>query len=218
MKQDYLVLKNLEKIFRSGKESVTAVDKVNLEVKEGELVTLLGPSGCGKTTALRMISGFELPTSGKIFIDGEDVTTTPPNQRPTTMVFQNYALFPHMNVYQNIAYGLMIHREKEKNIRERTENIMNLVGLKGLNSRSPAQLSGGQQQRGSLARALIKEPKVLLLDEPLSNLDAKLREQMRLEIKELQARLKITTLYVTHDQTEALAISDFIAVMDQGRL
>jgi len=218
MKQDYLVLKDLVKIFRSGKESVTAVDKVNLEVKEGELVTLLGPSGCGKTTALRMISGFELPTSGKIFIDGEDVTTTPPNQRPTTMVFQNYALFPHMTVYQNIAYGLKIHRKAEKDIRERTENTMNLVGLKGLYKRSPAQLSGGQQQRVSLARSLIMEPKVLLLDEPLSNLDAKMRVSTRLEIRRLQQRLGITSVYVTHDQEEAMTLSDRVVIMNAGKI
>ena len=218
MKQDYLVLKNLEKIFRSGKESVTAVDKVNLEVKEGELVTLLGPSGCGKTTALRMISGFELPTSGKIFIDGEDVTTTPPNQRPTTMVFQNYALFPHMTVYQNIAYGLKIHRIAEKDIRQRTEAIMDLVGLKGLNNRSPAQLSGGQQQRVSLARSLIMEPKVLLLDEPLSNLDAKMRVSTRLEIRKIQQRVGITSVYVTHDQEEAITLSDRVVIMKAGKI
>jgi len=218
MKQDYLVLKNLVKIFGSGKDTVIAVDKVNLEVKEGELVTLLGPSGCGKTTALRMISGFELPTSGKIFIDGEEVTTTPPNQRPTTMVFQNYALFPHMTVYQNLAYGLKIHREKEKNIRERTETIMNLVGLKGLNNRSPAQLSGGQQQRVSLARSLIMEPKVLLLDEPLSNLDAKLRVSTRLEIRKLQKRIGITSIYVTHDQEEAMTLSDQVVIMNAGKI
>jgi len=218
MKQDYLVLKNLVKIFGSGKDTVIAVNNVNLEVKEGELVTLLGPSGCGKTTALRMISGFELPTSGQIFIDGEEVTTTPPNQRPTTMVFQNYALFPHMTVYQNIAYGLKIHREKEKNIRERTETIMNLVGLKGLNNRSPAQLSGGQQQRVSLARSLIMEPKVLLLDEPLSNLDAKLRVSTRLEIRKLQKRIGITSIYVTHDQEEAMTLSDRVVIMNAGKI
>ncbi|MCG2821697.1 MAG: ABC transporter ATP-binding protein, partial [Candidatus Atribacteria bacterium] len=218
MKQDYLVLKNLVKIFGSGKDTVIAVDKVNLEVKEGELVTLLGPSGCGKTTALRMISGFELPTSGKIFIDGEEVTTTPPNQRPTTMVFQNYALFPHMTVYQNIAYGLKIHREKEKNIRERTETIINLVGLKGLNDRSPAQLSGGQQQRVSLARSLIMEPKVLLLDEPLSNLDAKMRVSTRLEIRKIQQRVGITSVYVTHDQEEAMTLSDRVVIMNAGKI
>jgi iron(III) transport system ATP-binding protein len=218
MKQDYLVLKNLVKIFGSKKDIVRAVDKVNLEVKEGELVTLLGPSGCGKTTALRMISGFELPTSGQIFIDGEEVTTTPPNQRPTTMVFQNYALFPHMTVYQNIAYGLKIHREKEKNIRERTEDIMNLVGLKGLNDRSPAQLSGGQQQRVSLARSLIMEPKVLLLDEPLSNLDAKMRVSTRLEIRKIQQRVGITSVYVTHDQEEAMTLSDRVVIMNAGKI
>ena len=218
MKQDYLVLKNLVKIFGSGKDTVIAVNNVNLEVKEGELVTLLGPSGCGKTTALRMISGFELPTSGQIFIDGEEVTTTPPNQRPTTMVFQNYALFPHMTVYQNIAYGLKIHREKEKNIRERTETIMNLVGLKGLNNRSPSQLSGGQQQRVSLARSLIMEPKVLLLDEPLSNLDAKLRVSTRLEIRKLQKRIGITSIYVTHDQEEAMTLSDQVVIMNAGKI
>jgi len=218
MKQDYLVLKDLEKIFGSGRETVTAVDNVNLEVKEGELVTLLGPSGCGKTTALRMISGFELPTSGKVFIDGEDVTTTPPNQRPTTMVFQNYALFPHMTVFENIAYGLKIHREKEKNIREKTENTMNLVGLRGLNNRSPAQLSGGQQQRVSLARSLIMEPKVLLLDEPLSNLDAKMRVSTRLEIRKLQQRIGITSIYVTHDQEEAMTLSDRVVIMNAGKI
>ena len=218
MKQDYLVLKDLVKIFGSGKDTVIAVDKVNLEVKEGELVTLLGPSGCGKTTALRMISGFELPTSGKVFIDGEDVTTTPPNQRPTTMVFQNYALFPHMTVYQNIAYGLKIHREAEKDIRERTEKTINLVGLKGLHDRSPSQLSGGQQQRVSLARSLIMEPKVLLLDEPLSNLDAKMRVSTRLEIRKLQQRIGITSIYVTHDQEEAMTLSDRVVIMNAGKI
>ncbi len=218
MKQDYLVLKNLVKIFGSGKDTVIAVDNVNLEVKEGELVTLLGPSGCGKTTALRMISGFELPTSGQIFIDGEEVTATPPNQRPTTMVFQNYALFPHMTVFENISYGLRIHRETEKNIRERTENTMNLVGLKGLRDRSPAQLSGGQQQRVSLARSLIMEPKVLLLDEPLSNLDAKMRVSTRLEIRRLQQRIGITSIYVTHDQEEAMTLSDRVVIMNAGKI
>ncbi len=218
MKQDFLLLKDLVKIFGGGRELTIAVDKVNLEVKEGELVTLLGPSGCGKTTTLRMISGFELPTSGKIFIDGEDVTNTPPNQRPTTMVFQNYALFPHMTVYENIAYGLKIHGEKEKNIRTRTEKIMNLVGLKGLESRSPAQLSGGQQQRVSLARSLIMEPKVLLLDEPLSNLDAKMRVSTRLEIRKLQQRIGITSIYVTHDQEEAMTLSDRIVIMNAGKI
>jgi iron(III) transport system ATP-binding protein len=211
MKQDYLVLENLVKIFESGKSALTAVDNVSVKVKEGELVTLLGPSGCGKTTTLRMIAGFEIPTSGKIFIEGKEVSMIPPNQRPTTMVFQNYALFPHMTVFENISYGLKIRKESAKNIKEKTEKIINLVGLEGLSKRSPAHLSGGQQQRVSLARSLIMEPKVLLLDEPLSNLDAKLRVSTRLEIRRLQQRVGITSVYVTHDQEEAMNfVADFI--------
>ena len=218
MRQDYLVLKSLVKIFGSGENAFTAVDNVDIEVQEGELVTLLGPSGCGKTTTLRMISGFELPTSGEIRIDGEDVSTTPPNQRPTTMVFQNYALFPHLTVFENIAYGLKIRRESAENIRKQTEEIMLLVGLEGLAERSPAQLSGGQQQRVSLARSLVMEPKVLLLDEPLSNLDAKLRVSTRLEIRKLQQRVGITSVYVTHDQEEAMTLSDRVVIMHQGKI
>ncbi len=218
MKTDYLVLSNLVKVFGSGDQSVIAVDDVNLEVEEGELVTLLGPSGCGKTTTLRMIAGFEIPTSGDILIDGESVKVTPPNKRPTTMVFQNYALFPHMTVAENISYGLKIHHEPAKTIREQTEKVMNLVGLSGLGDRSPAQLSGGQQQRVSLARSLIMEPKVLLLDEPLSNLDAKLRVSTRLEIRKLQQRIGITSVYVTHDQEEAMTLSDRVVIMHEGRI
>ncbi len=218
MKTDYLVLSNLVKVFSSGDQSVTAVDDVNLEVGEGELVTLLGPSGCGKTTTLRMIAGFEIPTSGDIRVDGESVKVTPPNKRPTTMVFQNYALFPHMTVAENISYGLKIHHEPAKTIRERTEKIMNLVGLSGLGDRPPAQLSGGQQQRVSLARSLIMEPKVLLLDEPLSNLDAKLRVSTRREIRKLQKRIGITSVYVTHDQEEAMTLSDRVVIMHEGRI
>jgi len=218
MRQDYLVLKGLAKVFGTGKDAVTAVDNVNVEVKEGELVTLLGPSGCGKTTTLRMIAGFELPTSGEILIDGEDVSTTPPNRRPTTMVFQNYALFPHLTVFENIAYGLKIRRDSGQNIRKKTGEIMRLVGLKGLGERSPAQLSGGQQQRVSLARSLVMEPKVLLLDEPLSNLDAKLRVSTRLEIRKLQQRVGITSVYVTHDQEEAMTLSDRVVIMHQGKI
>jgi iron(III) transport system ATP-binding protein len=218
MRQDYLVLKGLAKVFGTGKDAVTAVDNVNVEVKEGELVTLLGPSGCGKTTTLRMIAGFELPTSGEILIDGEDVSTTPPNRRPTTMVFQNYALFPHLTVFENIAYGLKIRRDSAQNIRKKTGEIMRLVGLKGLGERSPAQLSGGQQQRVSLARSLVMEPKVLLLDEPLSNLDAKLRVSTRLEIRKLQQRVGITSVYVTHDQEEAMTLSDRVVIMHQGKI
>lgn len=218
MRQDYLVLKRLVKLFGTGQDTVTAVDNVNIEVEEGELVTLLGPSGCGKTTTLRMISGFELPTSGQIFIDGEDVSTTPPNQRPTTMVFQNYALFPHLTVYENISYGLKIRRASAQDIRQQTEKIMALVGLEGFGERSPAQLSGGQQQRVSLARSLVMEPKVLLLDEPLSNLDAKLRVSTRLEIRKLQQRVGITSVYVTHDQEEAMTLSDRVVIMHQGKI
>ena len=218
MKQDYLVLENLVKIFQSGKNALTAVDKVNVKVKEGELVTLLGPSGCGKTTTLRMISGFEIPTSGKIFIDGKEISMIPPNQRPTTMVFQNYALFPHMTVFENISYGLKIHKESAKSIKEKTEKIIGLVDLEGLSKRSPAHLSGGQQQRVSLARSLIMEPKVLLLDEPLSNLDAKLRISTRLEIRKLQQRIGITSVYVTHDQEEAMTLSDRVVIMNEGKI
>jgi iron(III) transport system ATP-binding protein len=218
MKNDFLELKELVKIFGSSKDMVTAVNRVNLKVKEGELVTLLGPSGCGKTTILRMISGFELPSSGQIFIDQEDVTSTPPNKRPTAMVFQNYALFPHMTVAQNIIYGPKIHGESPEIARKRAEEVMKLVGLEKLGNRSPSQLSGGQQQRVSLARSLIMEPKVLLLDEPLSNLDAKLRISMRLEIRKLQQRVGITSIYVTHDQEEAMSLSDRIVILKDGSI
>jgi iron(III) transport system ATP-binding protein len=211
MKQGFLVLNNLVKV-------LNAVDHVDLEVKKGNLVTLLGPSGCGKTTTLRMIAGFELPTSGSIHIDDEDVSTTPPNQRPTTMVFQNYARFPHMTVFENIAYGPKIRRDSANDIRKKTEEIMGLVGLEGLGERSPAQLSGGQQQRVSLARSLIMEPKVLLLDEPLSNLDAKLRVSTRLEIRKIQQRVGITSVYVTHDQEEAMTLSDRVVIMHEGKI
>lgn len=218
MKNDFLELKELVKIFGGGRDTVTAVDRVSLKVKEGELVTLLGPSGCGKTTILRMISGFELPTSGKIYIDGEDITSTPPNKRPTAMVFQNYALFPHMTVSQNIVYGLKIHGESHHAAMGKAERVMKLVGLEKLGHRSPAHLSGGQQQRVSLARSLIMEPKVLLFDEPLSNLDAKLREAMRMEIRKLQQRVGITSIYVTHDQLEAMSLSDRIVILKDGRI
>lgn len=218
MKKDYLVLKNLVKVFGSGEDIVNAVDDVSLEVKEGEFVTLLGPSGCGKTTTLRMISGFELPTSGEILIEGEDISMVPPNKRPTTMVFQNYALFPHMTVFENISYGLRIRRKPDAHVRMDTEETMRLVGLEGLGDRSPAQLSGGQQQRVSLARSLVMQPKVLLLDEPLSNLDAKLRVSTRIEIRKLQQRVGITSVYVTHDQEEAMTLSDRVVIMHQGKI
>lgn len=218
MRQDFLVLKSIVKVFGAGENAFTAVDNVNIDVKEGELVTLLGPSGCGKTTTLRMVAGFELPTSGRILIDGDEVSSTPPNQRPTTMVFQNYALFPHLTVFENISFGLKIRRDSAQDIRKKTEKIMRLVGLEEFEERSPAQLSGGQQQRVSLARSLVMEPKVLLLDEPLSNLDAKLRVSTRLEIRKIQQRVGITSVYVTHDQEEAMTLSDRVVIMHQGKI
>jgi iron(III) transport system ATP-binding protein len=218
MRQDYLFLKSLAKTFGIGENAVKAVNNVNIEVGQGELVTLLGPSGCGKTTTLRMIAGFELPTSGNVLIDGEDVTMTPPNRRPTTMVFQSYALFPHMNIYKNVAYGLELKKLSRGEINEKVKKILFLVGLEGLSHRPVGQLSGGQQQRVALARAVVNEPKVLLFDEPLSNLDAKLRIRMRIFIRKVQQDLSITSVYVTHDQEEAMTLSDRIVVMNQGAI
>lgn len=198
--------------------SVLAVDDVTLEVRPGDLVTLLGPSGCGKTTTLRMIAGLETPTSGRIFIGDEDVTSLQASTRSVTMVFQSYALFPHLTVFENIAYGLRIAKLPRAVITRQVIDVLALVGLPQISSRYPAQLSGGQQQRVALARALVMEPKVILFDEPLSNLDAKLRKRVRAEIRMLQQRLGITSIYVTHDQVEALALSDIIVVMNQGRV
>jgi iron(III) transport system ATP-binding protein len=197
---------------------VVAVDNVTLEIPAGKLITLLGPSGCGKTTTLRMIAGLEHPTAGRIFIGDEDVTPLPAANRSTTMVFQSYALFPHLTVFENIAYGLRVRRRPEEEIKQRVGEALGLVGLPGLERRSPAQLSGGQQQRVALARALVMQPRVLLFDEPLSNLDAKLRKRVRADIRLLQQDLGITGIYVTHDQSEALAISDIVVVMNQGRI
>ena len=198
------------------KEVFRAVDNVSLEIHAGEFVTLLGPSGCGKTTTLRMIAGFETPTSGEICIGGERVNALTPGKRDTAMVFQSYALFPHYNVYNNISFGLRLQKISEKEISERVHAIMELVGLTGMEERFPNQLSGGQQQRVALARALVSEPGVMLFDEPLSNLDAKLRTSMRNEIKKIQRRLGLTSIYVTHDQTEAMALSDRIIIMNHG--
>jgi len=195
-----------------------AVNEVDLDVRPGELMTLLGPSGCGKTTTLRMVAGFQEPSAGSIFIGERDVTKVPANGRDIGFVFQNYALFPHMNIFENVAYGLRVRRKAEAEIRESVTSVLALVGLAGYGERSPAELSGGQQQRVALARAIVIKPRVLLFDEPLSNLDAKLRVEMRSEILSLQKRLGITTLYVTHDQEEAMAISDRIAVMKDGRI
>ena len=211
---------NITKVFQqpdTGKD-FTAVDNINLDIKSGDMVTLLGPSGCGKTTTLRMVSGFEYPTSGSIYIGEKDVAKLPPNKRGLSMVFQSYALFPHLNVWENIAYGLRVAKLPIKEIIERTNNVIEMMQLTGMEKRFPNQLSGGQQQRVALARAVVIEPKVLLFDEPLSNLDAKLRERMRDELRDLQKRLGITSLYVTHDQSEAMAISDRIVIMKDGHL
>ncbi len=203
---------------RGGSGQVLAVDNVTLEINSGEFVTLLGPSGCGKTTTLRMIAGFENPTQGRIILDGQDITNVAPNKRDMALVFQNYALFPHMTIYDNVAYGLQTQRIPKNKVRERVRDSLAMMGLSGMEGRRPNQLSGGQQQRVALARALVTEPAILLFDEPLSNLDAKLRVQMRSEIHSLQRRLNITSVYVTHDQTEAMALSDQIIIMNQGRV
>jgi iron(III) transport system ATP-binding protein len=214
----FLTLEKVTKTFppRGGTGEVNAVKDVELEINQGELVTLLGPSGCGKTTTLRMIAGFEFPTSGRILLDGIEVNTLPPNKREMSMVFQSYAIFPHLNIFENIGYGLNVQRLQKPEIVKRVKRVMELVQLNGFERRSPNQLSGGQQQRVALARALVMEPKVLLMDEPLSNLDAKLRESMRTEIRRIQRSLGITSVYVTHDQIEAMTLSDRIVVMNQG--
>ncbi|MHB1414384.1 MAG: ABC transporter ATP-binding protein [Chloroflexota bacterium] len=198
------------------------VDNVSLEIRDKEFVTLLGPSGCGKTTTLRMLAGFLQPDAGEIRVGGQVISTgewmLPPEKRHMGMVFQNYAVWPHMNVFQNVAFGLEMQKIDRKQIKARVETGLELVGLAGLGDRYPAQLSGGQQQRVALARALVVEPTILLLDEPLSNLDAKLREQMRFTLKELQRRTGITFVYVTHDQAEAMAMSDRVAVIQHGKV
>ncbi len=198
--------------------NVVAVDHVNLTVRNGEFFTLLGPSGCGKTTFLRTIAGLELPDEGRIYFDDQDITELPPHKRGTGMVFQNYALWPHMTVYDNIAYGLKIRKLSKDEIDKRVKEALKLVKLEGLEKRTPHQLSGGQQQRVALARAIVLNPRVLLFDEPLSNLDAKLRVEMRAELRRIQKELNITTIYVTHDQEEAMSISDRLAVMNKGRI
>lgn len=195
-----------------------AVDAVSLEVAVGELVTLLGPSGCGKTTTLRLIAGFETPTTGRIFLDGRDVTALPAQRRGVGMVFQNYALFPHLDVFENVAFGLKARRLSRKEITARVGQALERVDLAGYGPRRVQELSGGQQQRVALARALAPEPPVLLLDEPLSNLDAALRERTRVELRRLLKRLGITAIFVTHDQEEAFALSDRIALLEAGRL
>jgi iron(III) transport system ATP-binding protein len=202
-------------------KNVVAINHIQLEVKKGEMLTLLGPSGCGKTTTLRCIAGLERPDEGDIVIDGKPMLSqgfVQPSKRGIGMVFQNYAVWPHMKVYNNVVYGLKLQRLSRQSIKEKAQTVLKLVGLDGLEDRYPAQLSGGQQQRVALARALVGNPKVLLLDEPLSNLDAKLREELRFEIKSLVRRMGITSVYVTHDQAEAMVISDRIAVMESGNV
>lgn len=213
----FIKIENLFKKF--GK--VVAVNHINMEIERGEIITLLGPSGCGKTTTLRCIAGLEKPDEGDVLIDGQPMFSkgfVPPSQRGIGMVFQNYAVWPHLRVFDNIAYGLKIQKLPKQEIKRRVTEVLESVGLSGLEKRYPGQLSGGQQQRVALARALVRNPKVLLLDEPLSNLDAKLRERMRFEIKSLVRRMNMTSVYVTHDQAEAMVISDRIAVMDAGNI
>lgn len=211
-------IKNLTKTFISGKNKVKAVNNINLTVEPGEFICLLGPSGCGKTTMLRMLAGFEIPTSGSIFIGDKDVANLTPDKRDTAMVFQNYALFPHMNVFNNIAYGLKIQKKSKQEINERVNNILTLMKMEDFAERTPSEMSGGQQQRVSLARALIMNSGVLLFDEPLSNLDAKLRLHMRDEIRKLQQDVGITSIYVTHDQAEAMSLSDKVVIMKDGEI
>jgi len=209
-----LELRDLSKSF----DDVAAVDQVNLTVEAGEMVALLGPSGCGKTTTLRMIAGFVTPSSGSILVRGRDITYEPPHRREMGMVFQSYALFPHMTVHRNVAFGLRAHRVPKPEVAERVRAALELVGLEGFAERYPRQLSGGQQQRVAVARVLALKPKLLLFDEPLSNLDAKLRVQMRHEIRRLQKEVGITALFVTHDQDEAMTIADRIVVINEGRI
>lgn len=219
MKAKAVSLKNTTKIFDQDTQNpVYAVDNINLDIKEGEFVTLLGPSGCGKTTTLRMIAGFEDISAGDIFFGTENVNQIPPNKRDCTMVFQSYALFPHLNVFDNVAYGLKLKKTPKDEIEKKIDQIFSIMGLDGYKDRMPRQLSGGQQQRIALARALVMEPGVLLFDEPLSNLDAKLRLVMRDEIRKVQKEVGITAIYVTHDQNEAMAMSDKVVVMNKGKI
>ena len=213
-----LSLVELTKTFSNTASEVTAVDHINLDIHPGEFITLLGPSGCGKTTTLRMIAGFEDATSGQVMLDGENMVVVPPNKRPMSMVFQSYALFPHLSVRENVAYGLHLRKKSAAEIKEEVDIALAAMNLTAMADRAPSQLSGGQQQRVALARAMVVRPKVLLFDEPLSNLDAKLRVKMRVEIRRMQKRLGISSVYVTHDQSEAMAMSDRIVVMNTGRI
>nr|WP_294671074.1 ABC transporter ATP-binding protein [uncultured Blautia sp.] len=214
MADSFLELRNLKKSFTS-EEYV--LQGINLQIEQGEFVTLLGASGCGKTTTLRIIAGLEQPDSGSVWLEGKDVTNLEPNQRDVNTVFQNYALFPHMNVADNIGYGLKIHKVPKNEIKKKVKEMLELVQLEGFEKRKPAELSGGQKQRVAIARALANNPRVLLLDEPLGALDLQLRRAMQLELKRLQKKLGITFIYITHDQEEAINMSDRIVVMNQGQ-
>ena len=213
--ENIIELKHITKNFD---DNFTAVDDFNLEVQRGEFVTFLGPSGCGKTTTLRMIAGFEMPTEGEILLNGKDISKLPPNKRPINTVFQRYALFPHLNIYDNIAFGLKLKRLPKAEIEKKVKKALEMVDLEGFEDRRVQTLSGGQQQRIAIARSLVNEPEILLLDEPLGALDLKMRKEMQLELKEMHERLGITFIYVTHDQEEALTMSDKIVVMSEGRI
>lgn len=214
MSKPILSIKNVSKSF----DTVEALTDISIDIKPGEIFALLGPSGCGKSTLLRIISGFESPTNGELLLDGKDMTHLPPNKRPINMVFQSYAVFPHMSVETNVAYGLKMEKVPANQIKQRVATALEQVYLQDFAKRMPDQLSGGQRQRVALARALVKQPRVLLLDEPLSALDAKLRDAMRLELVKLQETVGITFIIVTHDQAEAMAMADRIAVLESGRL
>lgn len=214
-KKNIIELKHITKVYEDG---FTAVDDFNLEVKRGEFVTFLGPSGCGKTTTLRMIAGFDIPTDGEILLNGKSITELPPNKRPINTVFQRYALFPHMNIYENIAFGLKQKKTPKDMIDKKVKRVLALVDLEGFEKRKVTTLSGGQQQRVAIARALVNEPEILLLDEPLGALDLKMRQEMQLELKAMHEKLGMTFIYVTHDQEEALTMSDKIVVMSKGKM
>ena len=214
MGTNIIELKNIKKCY----DDMVVVEDFNLEVQKGEFVTFLGPSGCGKTTTLRMIAGFEFPTEGEILLNGEDISYLPPNRRPINTVFQRYALFPHLNVYDNVAFGLNLKRLPKSQINEKVRQVLEVVDLEGFEKRRISTLSGGQQQRIAIARAIVNEPDILLLDEPLGALDLKMRKEMQLELKSMHESLGITFIYVTHDQEEALTMSDKVVVMSNGMI